>query len=352
VAPRVYVGIDLGTRVCEAVAKREDGTLLEKLTFSLSEKALRQVVANIRGEVHVAIEEGELSWWASQCIRSFVARVAVLDPKVNTWIYKDARKNDVIDAGKLADLLRLGVFREVFQPETAEMADFKKVVTHFEAQTKRQTRWKNRIKGRFRREGVLLGGRGCFGKSGRGRCLSLVPSPASRWVIEEMYSELDLAVQSRRRARRKMLELARRIPVIPRFLAMPGIAEILACRFVAYVQTPHRFRSKRQLWSYCGLGVMERSSDGRPLGRKHLGQGVGPLKDLSRKAFQAAMGCREENLFQRHYRSSLEFTGDPMKARLNTQRKILAVMWAMWRKGTEYRDDFETSGLEGRLGAA
>jgi transposase len=36
---------------------------------------------------------------------------------------------------------------------------------------------------------------------------------------------------------------------------IPCIGPIRAARLIALMQTPHRFRSKRQLWTYSGLGV-------------------------------------------------------------------------------------------------
>jgi transposase len=40
----------------------------------------------------------------------------------------------------------------------------------------------------------------------------------------------------------------------------PGFGPIRAARLVPIVVTPHRFRTKRQFWSYCGLGIVTRSS--------------------------------------------------------------------------------------------
>ncbi len=40
----------------------------------------------------------------------------------------------------------------------------------------------------------------------------------------------------------------------------PGIGPIRAALLIAIVITRHRFRSKRQFWSYCGFGVVTRSS--------------------------------------------------------------------------------------------
>jgi hypothetical protein len=87
--------------------------------------------------------------------------------------------------------------------------------------------------------------------------------------------------------------------------------------------------------------VRSRSSNGKPLGYRRLDKnGNGALKDLSRKAFMAALRTKASNAFQRFYRSSRKRTGHEMHARLNTQRKILAVMWAMWKNGTHYEDHY------------
>jgi hypothetical protein len=40
----------------------------------------------------------------------------------------------------------------------------------------------------------------------------------------------------------------------------PGFGAIRSARLVPIAVTPHRFRTKRQFWSYCGLGMVRRSS--------------------------------------------------------------------------------------------
>jgi transposase len=123
---------------------------------------------------------------------------------------------------------------------------------------------------------------------------------------------------------------------------VPGLGPILAARFVAEIQTPHRFRDKRKVWQASRLGIRDQSSDGKLIAFKRLDrQAGGTLKAISRMVFERAIRCRDENLFQRTYKRSLERTRNPVHARLNTERKILAVMWAMWRDGTEYKDDID-----------
>jgi len=40
----------------------------------------------------------------------------------------------------------------------------------------------------------------------------------------------------------------------------PGIGQVRAAQIAAVVVTPERFRRRRQFWSYCGLGIVMRSS--------------------------------------------------------------------------------------------
>jgi hypothetical protein len=116
------------------------------------------------------------------------------------------------------------------------------------------------------------------------------------------------------------------------------VGPVLAARFVAYVQNPHRF-NKGTLASFSSLGVIKRESGGSPLGRERLDRsGNGSLKDLSRTAFYGAFKSRGENGIKAFYGRSYLRTGNADHARLNTQRKILAIMLAMWRDGTDYSD--------------
>ncbi|MCI0408446.1 MAG: hypothetical protein L0191_07765 [Acidobacteria bacterium] len=60
------------------------------------------------------------------------------------------------------------------------------------------------------------------------------------------------------------------------------------------------------------------------------------LKQLSYQAFCTAMRFPESD-FRKHFEESLKRTNDKTHARLSTQRKILTVLWAMWKNDEEYR---------------
>ena len=149
---------------------------------------------------------------------------------------------------------------------------------------------------------------------------------------------MDQTEQMRKKALKTLKELGRNYAEITQFIKIPGISDIHAHLFDAFIQTPHRFAKTSQLWKYCRLSVTDRSSDGKPLGYQRIDHaGIGEMKALSYRAFIAAMNS--DNEVKRFYHQSLQRTLNRKHARLNTQRKILAAMYTIWKKGVAYRPE-------------
>lgn len=339
-----YCGLDVGSSTCHVAGKTKDGDLVADQKFDTQADRIRQVFEKIPGEVHVHMEASELAGWVRQILRSCprVQRILVSNPKENSWIAKDANKNDRRDARKLADLLRSGLAddHEVYYPDDPDRAVFKQIVQHYEKLTRQESQLKMQIKSRLRQHGVIARGGTVYTPKGRVAFVEQVPSPPAREMLAQLFTLLDRTLEGQKAAHALMRKTSKRYAEIARFDEVPGVGLITACRFCAYVQTPDRFGSKRKLWRYCRLGIAKRSSDDSPVSREALDwNGIGSLKDVSRKAFEGAMRTRKDNLFKRAYRASVQRTGNQTHARLSTQRKIVAVLRALWKEGTRYQDD-------------
>jgi len=339
---KVYVGIDIGSKQCSAAAINSRGKLIEAETFRTSEMNLISFVKGKNGEVNVLIEEGELAGWVMRTLLPYASSVEVSDPKRNAWIAKAANKSDRVDAAKLAELLRLGSYSVIYHPEEEDIAAFKVVVKHYDEASKRMARVKCQIKAGLRSQGIMTSGTLIYGKTGREKALVQIEDPHVRRAIERDYDLLDYLARDKADARRQVSMMSKRFPVIERLMRMPGIGIILASRFVAIVGNPYRF-NKRTIASFSRLGIVKRSSDGSPLGPEHIDKsGNGKMKDISRKAFESAIGTKRPNGIKDFYLRSLSRTKNETSARMNTQRKILAIMLAVWRDGTEYSDELVT----------
>lgn len=295
-------------------------------------KHIRGVPAQIK---HLGLEECGLGRWLAQVARPHVTDVIVCDPRENYRISRHHHKCDEEDAYSLAHLLRLGALKEVWQPTDQRRVVFKCAAQAYLDAVKRETALKLQIKAHYRQWGVIATGSGVFGQC-RGQCLERLPHASLRAQMELLYQMLDKALEVQANSRRLMVQLGQSLPEINRLRTVPGVGRIGAHLFVAFIQEPGRFCTAKQLNRYCGLGIRDRSSDGKPLGYQRLDKsGHGVLKAISYRAWLAAAKRRSGPVYE-FYRRSVSQTGDEVHGRLNTQRKILQTLLAIWRGGGEF----------------
>ncbi len=99
---------------------------------------------------------------------------------------------------------------------------------------------------------------------------------------------------------------------------IPPIGPIRAAILIALVQTPHRFRTKRQLWSYSGLGIEMHS------GAEHCyvdGELQRSKKQISIRGLNRNHNHDLKNLF---------------KSSATLARKIAAITLIVWKKGVRF----------------
>ena len=340
-----YVGLDLGSSQCYQSVINADGALCAARSIPTSEHHLRSAFANLNGDVKVHLEAGELSDWVASIIQPLVSEVIVSHPRTLAWIGKDSQKDDRIDAKKLAELLRLGRVHQVFCQSDDSRRTFKYLVTHYEQLSREQARFKSKIKARLRTLGIIRKDSKLFSNAGQTALLAEIKSVSIKRMMAQSFAVLNQMLVSLDEAKAAMSECSKQFREVKLLQTAPGVGIITACRFVAYLQTPHRFSNKRKLWRFCRLGVTRRESNGKRLAHPKLDSaGVGSLKDVSRKVFEAARRTKTDNAFKQFYEQSLANTKNAVHARLSTQRKILATLRAMWLGNQPFRNDFTESG--------
>lgn len=335
-----YLAMDLHAKNCTLGQMDDDGSFLGNIEFPTSENNIIDGLKSIKAkEKYLAIEAGTLTYWAAQVANPFVSQVIVCDPRENALIYKSPYKKDKVDTRKLCRLLRLGELNHVYQPENDDRAIFKAAAQHYIDLRNQLIRLKQKVKAMYRHWGVInVFTDAVYSNSGRDKYLGQVKHLPVRDQLLRLYYLMDQTEAMRKSALKSMKQLGRKYAEIREFKKIPGIADISAHVFDAFIQTPHRFAKKNRLWKYCRLSVTDRSSDGKPLGFQRIDpSGIGELKALSYRAFMATM--KSDNEVKRFYLGSLRRTHSRKHARLNTQRKILSVMYSIWKKGAAYRPE-------------
>ena len=332
-----YLGIDVHAANCVLGRMDFEGTFLGNQTFPTSEKNIIAALDAVKAkEKYLVLEESNLAYWVAQVAKPHVTEVISSDPKENALIYRGTHKGDKVDTKKLCRLLRLGELNRVYLPENDDRAIFKAAAQHYIDLRHQQVRFKNKIKAMYRHWGVIhVTGQAVYGIRNRHEYLKKVKHLHIQNQLLHLYSLMDETESMQNKALKEMKRLGRKYPEIKEFKKIPGIGDILAHIFDAFIQTPDRFANKRQLWRYCRLGITDRSSDGKPLGFKRLDKsGIPELKSLSYRAWMSAL--KGDNEVRRFFSNSLRRTLSRVHARLNTQRKIIAVMYGLWKRGEAY----------------
>jgi transposase len=334
-ASKAYLAIDAHAHSCVLGWRNGQGQYQSAVRFPTSERELlKHIRAVPAGSKLLTVEETPLAAWIARTVQAEVHDTLICDPRHNDSIRKAARKDDHRDTEELTRLLWMGQLHRVYHAAADDRAVFKAAVQQYLDFRSQQTRLKQQIKAQFRGWGVIdVDGTRIYNEKTREKWMRQVAQPTIKALLRRQYALLDEALVQEEAAFAHAEVLGARYPEIARFLDVPGVGRVGAHVFDAFIQTPERFETRQQLWRYCQLAVTDRSSDNKPLGFRRLDRnGNSDLKAMSYWSWKGALWTQEDNVVKQFYHRSLERTHEKVHARLNTQRKIIATLWIMWKR--------------------
>ena len=338
-----YIGLDVHATSTTAAMMDGRGKRLGSSVLETNGRVLVEFVRGQSGRAHVILEEGTQSGWLHGVLSPHAAEVVVTRVKRSR-----GQKNDRLDAFGLAELLRRGaVDIRVFKEEGnyGELRQLMKV--HLSA-VQDTVRTQSRLKALYRSRGVRAAGQRVYSPEGREQWLAELPPP-SRSSAALLYAQYDGLRQVRDKAERELVAESHRHSISRVLESCPGLGCVRVARLMAVVVTPHRFRRRSQFWSYCGLGIVMRSSsdwvqaqDGswvrtevqqtRGLNRNHNHI----LKAVFKGAATTVVNQHRDSAFAEDYRRQLDAGTKPNLAKLTLARRIAATVLAMWKHEEVY----------------
>ena len=219
---------------------------------------LLEFLAGLRGTLSVTFEEGTWAAWLYDLLKPHVQKLVVCNPR-KTALLKHGNKSDRIDARKLADLLRLNDLEPVYHGETG-VRMLRELARSYLTLVKDLTRVMNRLKAMYRSWAIPCAGRDVYYTRHRAEWLAKIKHAGVRRRAEHLYEHFDLLKRLRQQVRRELLVESHKHTITAKLRQIPCVGPIRAALLVARIQTPHRFRSKRQLWAYSGLALETRIS--------------------------------------------------------------------------------------------
>jgi transposase len=304
-----------------------------------------EFIQGLRGTLSLTFEEGTSAAWLHDLLKPHVNRLVVCDPRKNALL-KEGNKSDRVDARKLAELLRTDQLKPVYHEEHG-MRTLKELGRSYLTLTKDVTRVMNRIKALYRSWAIPCSGTTVYTPGHRAEWLAKIAEPGVRVRAEHLYQQLDSLQPVRLQARRELLRESQKHAAVKLLRQIPSIGPIRAALLVALLQTPHRFRSKRQLWAYSGFAVETHDSGEYRNVRGKLqrnrermtvrGLNDNHNKDLKNLFKSAAISASTRpGPLHDFYVARVEKGMRPTMARLTLARKIATIALTMWKKGVGF----------------
>ena len=340
-----YIGLDVHRATISVAVLDSSGKLVMESILETSAATILQFFAGLRGQLLVTFEEGTCAAWLYDLLKPHVAELLVCNPRKN-FLLNHGNKSDRIDARKLAELLRGDLLKPVYHGETG-VRMLRELARAYLTTVKDLTRVMTRLKAVYRSWAIACPGRDVYYARHRAQWLAKIAHPGPRRRAELLYEELDMLQRLRQQARGELLRESRRHPATARLRQIPWVGPIRAALLVALIQTPHRFRTKRQLWAYSGLaletrisaeyrylqGQLQRSK--KVLAIRGLNQDHNhDLKGLLKSA--AITASARPGPLQDYYQGLLAKGMKPTMARLTLARKIAALVLTLWKKGENF----------------
>jgi transposase len=213
--------------------------------------------------------------------------------------------------------------------------------------TKDLSRVMSCLKAIYRSWGIPCTGKQVYALRYRPEWLGKIREAGVLRRAEFYYQQFDALRLLRQDMRRELLAESRKHSAAKLLCGIPSIGPIRAALIIAILQTPHRFRTKRQLWTYSGFGIETHSSaehryvEGklqrskkqisiRGLNRNHHHD----LKNLFKSA--ATLAAAKPGPFQKFYDALVAKGIKPEMARLTLARKIAVITLTDWKKGVSF----------------
>lgn len=346
---RIYVGMDVHKAMTVIIVLNALG---KQIMHSVVETKAATIVAAIkalRGDVHVTFEESIHAEWLYGLLKPYVSEIVVCQAQYLP-AQPNNNKSDDIDALRMAEALRMGVIKSVYHGE-ASLHTLRELAKSYQCLVADCTSVKNRIKAIYRARALKCDGDSIYQVKYREDYLTQLSEAGARIRAARLMNQLDDLNKLCEEAEAEMIAEARKQPAFQIIDSVPMIGPVRAALILAAVQTPHRFRSKRQFWTYCGFSVVNETSADYQLVAGKIKKVVqaASTRGLNRNyqhtlksVFKAAANGVRSGPLKKLYDEMRSKGIKEQMARLTLARKIAAITLAVWKKGERFNPELLT----------
>lgn len=330
-----YVGLDVHSKQSSYCVLDQGGQVVQEKTVKGPVSRVLAELALVK-QVFAIVYEASCNYgYLHDEVSKIAWRVVVAHPGQLRLIFKSKRKNDRVDAKKLAKLLLLDMVPTVHVPSRGVRA-WRGMIEHRARQVDERTRIKNGLRALLRGRGIESP-KSLWTKAGlawlRGVALE---EPLDAIRRDDLVGRLELVNESVQRVAAVLDEMGRKHPGVVLLMTIDGVGIRTAEAMVAYIDDPARFRRNKAAGSYFGIVPCQDASAGKNrLG--HITHDGPPT--VRRLLTQAAwQGIRRSPVIRAYFERIRH--GDPDRKKIAlvaTMHYLARVMLAMLRTGEAWR---------------
>jgi transposase len=325
------VALDLGARktsYCEV----QDGTVIRRATVT-SVETLESELGPQQPPAEVAIEACREAWHVHDLLSSWGNHVVLVDTTRSRrlGIGQHGRKTDRIDAEVLALALERGGIpvAHVLSPHRREL---RRQLSVRRALVESRAQLVTTARGLAREQGVPVTSCAIHHFARHARELD----SNVRQLLEPLLNLLDTINTQLDTVEVRLEELCKTEPIVELLASAPGVGPIIAACFVSVIDDAKRFRSPHHVESYVGLVPTEDSSGGK----RRLGaiskKGNCYLRALLVQGAWSILRGKDRQDPLRLWADAVAARRGKKVAVIALARRMVGVLWAMWRDGSPY----------------
>ena len=295
-------------------------------------------------KVHLTFEISGTAGFIYDSLIGNADMITVANPSKMTWIYRTTKKNDRIDARKMAVLLSIGEVPAVYMP-SKEVRQWRETILHRKKIVSKRVQVKNRIRATLKSQGYSQPlEKGSWWKKANMLWMRILCDQnigvCDLWHmhISNLLDEFDLLSGQLKRVNRYIDGYLAQKPGGKLLMSIPGVGPRTAEAVLAYTDDVSRFGNYKQYCSYFGLTPkLDESGSCRRLGHisKHGPSVVRWL--ICESSWMAIRKSKRLNAF--YERVKCGQAGRKKIAIVAVARKLLSIMRAMLMTGELFNEE-------------
>jgi transposase len=329
-----YIGLDVHKKTISYCVKDASGQVHREGTIGATRNELDWWIKTLPEPRIMAMEATIFTGWIYDHLLPHAEQVKVAHPLMLRAIALAKKKNDRIDAGKIADCLRCDFLPECHMAST-EIRDRRRSLRYRHLMVRQMVQMKNRISGLLLETGVSHNKQRLHKVGYFRELLATNPEiPDSIRPLLKLSRETIVRCQKTDYA---LVSSLKRDPLlaerIRRLRTVPGVGPITALTWALEIGDVTRFRTMKQAISYCGLCGAEKSSAEKVMRT--------PLSKQRNKHIQhvlveaAKLAPRQNHELALVHEKEMQ-TGNRNRATLAVARKMVAYLLAVDRGQREF----------------